>query len=344
MRSLWLISAAIAAAPVSAQDHSEHASHKGHKPAEAQETVDHCAMGHLPPEQCPPKSDPKPEAQSAEGEKMDHSQHQGMDHSQHGAAPDKTAPGAAPESAVPPRAFDGPRHAADAIWGAETMQPSRKKLGEENGGMKTGMVMVERLEARIAADGGEDGFLWDAQAFYGGDINRLVIKTEGEGEFGGTVEDAEIQALYSRAIGAFFDLQAGVRFDPEPDTRSQFVFGVQGLAPYMFELDAALFLSDRGDITARVEGEYDQRITQLLIIQPRVEVELAAQDIPERGLGAGITSIEPGVRLRYEFKREFAPYIGLDSEAALGETADIARAAGQDPNGFKLLVGLRAWF
>ena len=354
MRFIWLISAAIAAAPVSAQDHSEHASHTGQKPAEAQETVDHCAMGHLPPEQCPPKSDPKPEAQSAEGEKMDHSkmdhskmdhsQHQGMDHGQHGAAPDKSAPGAAPESAVPSRAFDGPRHAADAIWGADAMQPSRKKLGAENGGMKTGMVMVERLEARIAADGGEDGYLWDAQAFYGGDINRLVIKTEGEGEFGGPVEDAEIQALYSRAIGAFFDLQAGVRFDPEPDPRSHFVVGVQGLAPYMFELDSALFLSDRGDITARVEGEYDQRITQLLIIQPRIEVELAAQDIPERGLGTGITSIEPGVRLRYEFQREFAPYIGFEYEAALGDTADIARAAGRDPDGFKLLVGLRAWF
>ena len=351
MRLFWLIAAVLTAAPVSAQDHSEHASHKGHEPAKGQDTVDHCAMGHLPPEKCPPKSDPQPEGQSAKGEKMDHSEmdhsgmdHQEMDHSQHGAAPDKSAPGAAPESAVPSRAFDGPRHAADAIWGADAMQPSRKKLGQENGGMKVGMVMVERLEARIAADSGEDGYLWDAQAFYGGDINRLVVKTEGEGEFGGTVEDAEIQALYSRAIGAFFDLQAGLRVDPEPDTRSHLVIGVQGLAPYMFELDAALFLSDRGDITARIEGEYDQRITQLLIIQPRIEVELAAQDIPERGLGAGITSIEPGVRLRYEFKREFAPYIGLEYEAATGETADIARSAGQDPDGFKLLVGLRAWF
>ncbi|MEO0688941.1 MAG: copper resistance protein B [Pseudomonadota bacterium] len=336
IRSLLLTIAAFASAPLSAQDHSEHASHKAYRPAE----VDHCAMGHLPPEECPSK----PEAQSVEGETMDHSQHQGMDHSQHGAAPDKSAPGAAPESAVPARAFDGPRHAADAIWGADAMQLSRKKLGEENGGLRVGMVMIDRLEARIAADGGKDSYLWDAQGFYGGDINRLVIKTEGEGEFGGTVEDAEIQALYSRAIGAFFDLQAGVRIDPEPDTRSHLVFGVQGLAPYMFELDAALFLSDRGDVTARIEGEYDQRITQLLIIQPRVEVELATQDIPERGLGAGITSIEPGVRLRYEFKREFAPYIGIEYEATLGETADIARAAGRDPNGFKLLLGLRAWF
>ncbi len=329
-------------ASLSAQDHSDHGAHKGHAPP----TMDHCSMGHAPPEKCPPKTEAEPEAPGAKDDNADHSKmdHSQMDHAQHRAAIDKSPPGAAPESAVPARAFEGPRHAADAIWGAAAMQSSREKLGRENGGMKTGFVMVERLEARIAADNGEHGYLWDAQAFYGGDINRLVIKTEGEGRFGGALEDAEIQALYSRAIGAFFDLQAGLRFDPEPDTRSHLVVGVQGLAPYMFELDAALFLSDRGDITARIEGEYDQRITQLLIIQPRIEVELAAQDIPERGLGAGITSIEPGVRLRYEFKREFAPYIGLEYEAALGETADVARAAGRDPDGFKLLVGLRAWF
>lgn len=272
---------------------------------------------------------------------MDHST---MDHSRHGSPVDKSAPGAAPESAVPSRAFEGPRHAADAIWGADTMAPSRTQLARENGGMRTGMVMVERLEARIPTAGDEDGYLWDAQAFYGGDINRFVLKTEGEDEFGGELEDAEIQALYSRAIGPFFDLQAGVRFDPEPDTRGHLVVGIQGLAPYMFEVDAALFLSDRGDLTARIEGEYDQRITQRLIFQPRVEVELAAQDIPERRIGAGITKIEPGVRLRYEVKREFAPYVGIEYEAALGETADLARAAGEDPDGIKVLVGLRAWF
>ena len=224
------------------------------------------------------------------------------------------------------------------------MAPSRDNLARENGGMRTGSVLIERLEARIAADGGEDGYVWDAQAFYGGDINRFVLKTEGEGEFGGELEDAEIQALYSRAIGPFFDLQAGVRFDPEPDARGHLVVGVQGLAPYMFHVDGALFLSDRGDLTARLEGEYDQRITQRLIVQPRLEVELSAQDIPERGIGAGITKIEPGVRLRYEIEREFAPYVGIEYEAALGETADIVRAAGEDPDGLKVMIGLRAWF
>lgn len=224
------------------------------------------------------------------------------------------------------------------------MAPSRANLARENGGMRTGSVLIERLEARIAADGGEDGYVWDAQAFYGGDINRFVIKTEGEGEIGGALEDAEIQALYSRAIGPFFDLQAGVRFDAKPDARGHLVIGVQGLAPYMFHVDGGLFLSDRGDLTARLEGEYDQRITQRVIVQPRLEVELAAQDIPERSIGAGITKIEPGLRLRYEIEREFSPYIGIEYGAALGQTAEFARASGDDPDGLKLVIGLRAWF
>jgi len=365
MRALWLVSAALIGvslcAALAAQDHSSHGSDPQ---PEMDPKVDHCAMGHLPPEQCPPKGeqdghdgmdhgsmdhgemDHSDHGDDEQDENTDHStmDHGAMDDSQHGETKDKSVPGAAPEDAVPARAFEGPRHAADAIWGAGAMASSRENLARENGGMRTGSVLIERLETRIATDGGEDGYVWDAQAFYGGDINRFVLKTEGEGELGGELEDAEIQALYSRAIGPFFDLQAGMRFDPEPDTRGHLVVGVQGLAPYMFHVDGALFLSDHGDLTARLEGEYDQRITQKLIVQPRLEVELSAQDIPERGIGAGITKIEPGVRLGYEIEREFAPYVGIGYEAALGETADIARANGEDPDGLKILVGLRAWF
>ena len=342
MRALLLASAALLTVPASAQDHSTHG-------GAAKSEMDHCAMGHLPPEQCPPKeeeADHGADDHADDHGAMDHStmDHSKMDHSQHGSAMDKSAPGAAPESAVPARALEGPRHAADAIWGTEAMAASREANRRMHGEMKTGMVLVERLEARIATDSGEDGYLWDAQAFYGGDINRFVLKTEGEGEFGGKVEDAEIQALYSRAIGPFFDLQAGVRFDPEPDTRGHLVLGVQGLAPYMFHVDGALFLSDRGDLTARIEGEYDQRLTQRLILQPRIEMEFSARDIPERGIGSGITKIEPGLRLRYEFASEFAPYVGVEYEAAVGETADIASAAGEDPDGLQVLIGLRAWF
>lgn len=257
-------------------------------------------------------------------------------------AMDKSAEGAAPEDAVPPRALKGPLHAADAIWGETAMAQSRDVLASSHGVMTTGMFMLERLEARLGE--GEDGYLWDLRAFYGGDLNKVVLKSEGEGAFSGGIEDAEVQALYSSAITPFFDLQAGVRLDFEPETRSHVVLGIEGLAPYMFHVDAAAFLSDRGDLTARIEAEYDQKLTQKLILQPRIEVELAAQDIPKRAIGAGITKIEPGVRLRYEFVPEFAPYIGVEYEAKLGETADLARLEGEDPSGFKFLIGLRTWF
>lgn len=332
IRAMLLAGAVLLPAPLAAQDHSGH----GSKSEPAPE-MDHCAMGHLPPEQCGKEEESEPAPAMDDGMA-------GMDHGSHAAMTDKAAPGAAPESAIPPRALEGPRHAADAIWDEDAMATARRELARGNGGMTTGMVLVERLEARIPTDGGETGYLWDAQAWYGGDLNRFVLKTEGEGEIDGAVEDAEIQALYSRAIGPFFDLQAGVRFDPEPDSRTHLVLGVAGLAPYMVHVDGALFLSDRGDLTARVEAEYDQKITQALILQPRVEAEFAAQDIPERDIGAGVTKVEPGLRLRYEIAREFAPYIGVEYEAKLGETADIARARGEDPDGFKVLLGVRAWF
>lgn len=305
------------AAPLAAQDHGSHDPHAGHE---------------MPPASTPAPAPPPEEATDPDG--MVHGE-TGHGETGHGEAP-------AADDPPPAAAFAGPRHAADAIWGEEAMAPSRRALGQGHGRMTTGKVLIERLEARFKH--GEDGFVWDAQAWWGGDLDKLFVKTEGEGELGGSAEDAEVQLLYSRAIGPFFDLQAGARLDAEPDTRSHLVLGVQGLAPYMFHVDGALFLSDRGDLTARLKGEYDQKITQRLILQPRAELELAAQDIPERGIGAGLTKLEAGLRLRYELVREFAPYVGVEYEAKLGETADIARAQGEDPDGIALLVGLRAWF
>ena len=255
-----------------------------------------------------------------------------------------TAAGAPPVAPPPRAAFSGPEHAADTVWDPQLMARKRQqKLIDEHGGYSGYMVLLDRLEYR-AADG-RDGFAWDAEGWYGGDYDRLWIKTEGEGEFGRAVETVELQALYSRAIGPWFNLQAGVRYDirPKPD-RGQLVFGVQGLAPYWFEIDAAAFLSEKGDLTARFEAEYDQRITNRLFLQPRVEFDLSAQDVPELGIGAGLSTIEAGLRLRYEVKREFAPYVGVQYERRLGDTADFARVAGEDVGGWAFLVGLRSWF
>lgn len=283
------------------------------------EGMDHSAMGRdgtQPPEQTP----------------MDHS---AMEHGEMDMTP-------IPEGPPPASAGSGPPRAADAIWGADAMRASRNALRTENGGMNVFWFQGDRAEYR-AREGG-DGYLWDVQGYYGGDLDKFWFKSEGEGTFGEKPEAAEIQGLWSHAIGPWWDLQVGVRQDLTGPERTHAVIGVQGLAPYMFELDAAAFLSTNGDLTARVEAELDQRITQRLILQPRAEVNLSAQDIPELGVGAGLDSVELGLRLRYEFAREFAPYIGIEQEWKVGQSADYARLAGEDPSVTNYVVGVRFWF
>lgn len=270
----------------------------------------------------------------------------GMDHStmDHGAvdvaAP--ASPGPAMETPPPPEAGSGPPRAADAIWGADAMRASREELQRTHGDFPVFWFQGDRFETQVRD--GREGYLWDLQGYYGGPTSRLWFKSEGEGTFGEPIEQAEVQALYARAIAPFWDLQAGVRQDLRGPDTTHAVIGVQGLSPYMFEVDAALFLSQRGDLTARIEGEVDQRITQRLILQPRAEVNLSAQEIPQLGTGSGIDSVEVGVRLRYEFIREFAPYIGIEQTWRLGGSADYARARGEDPSVTNYLVGIRFWF
>jgi copper resistance protein B len=256
-----------------------------------------------------------------------------------------SVPTAAPPVAPPPpRAFSGPENAADALFDPRLMAEKRASvLIQEHGGFVGYMVLLDRLEHRIAE--GPDGFAWDGEAWYGGDYNRLWVKSEGEGAYDGGLESAEVQALYSRALTPFYNLQAGVRYDlrPEPE-RAHLVLGLQGLAPYWFEVDGALFLSDRGDLTGRFEAEYDGRITNRLILQPRLELDLAAQDVPELGVGSGLSSVEAGLRLRYEIRREFAPYAGVEYQRALGGSADFARAEGEEPGHWAFILGLRSWF
>ncbi len=251
-----------------------------------------------------------------------------------------TSPAVAPP---PAEALGGPAHAADAVYGQGAMAGARTGLREEHGGSETYKVLIDQLEFGLGE--GRDSYRWDGQVWYGGDIDKLWLKTEGEGLSGGDLEYGEVQALWSRAIDPWFDLQIGVRQDigAGPD-RTHLVLGVQGLAPYWFEVDSAVFLSDRGDLTARFEGEYDLRITQRLILQPRVELDAALQDVPELEIGSGLTTAELGARLRYEIRPEFAPYVGLQYERAFGGTVDFRRRAGEDVEGWSLLVGLRAWF
>lgn len=341
-------------APAAAAD--PHAGHSMGAASVAPPPADpHAGHNMQAPAQTTPAADPHaghnmsamPQQQAADphaGHNMPASEQQ--DHSAHGA---QSAPGHEPGIPDPPvaspsaAAFSGPRNAADAVYGPAPMADARKQLRKEHGGIVAYKVLVDQLETTMRD--GKDGYAWDAQGWYGGDINKLWIKSEGEGTFGESPERAEIQALYSRALDPWFNLQAGVRHDFRPDPeRTHLVVGIQGLAPYWFEVDGALFLSNKGDLTARFEAEYDQRLTQKLILQPNIEFDLAVQDVPEIGVGSGLSTGEIGLRLRYEFVPEFAPYVGVKYERKFGDTADFARAVDEEVGGWSFLVGLRTWF
>ena len=252
-------------------------------------------------------------------------------------------PGRPPEAPAPAGAASGPANAADLLFDPAEMAAARAQLLVEHGNVRTTAVIIDQLEATFGDD--EEGYAWDAQGWTGGDINRFWWKSEGEGAFDGEVEEAEIQALYSRAFRPFFDFQTGLRqtYRPEGD-RTDLVVGIQGLAPYWFEVDAAAFLSNKGELTARAEAEYDQRITNRWIVQPRAEVVLSAEDIPELRIGSGLSTLQIGARLRYEFRKEFAPYVGVEWTKSFGNTADFLEADGRSSEDTRLVVGIRAWF
>ncbi|MBO9708872.1 MAG: copper resistance protein B [Caulobacter sp.] len=242
------------------------------------------------------------------------------------------------ETAAPSPPTD---HLADKVYDPAAMDRARAVLRSEHGGAQASQVMANLLEYRARPGG--DGYHWDGEAWFGGDLNRLVLKSEGEGDRRG-IEDAEVQALYSRAVGLYTDFQVGVRQDLEPKSRTYATVGFETLLPYWIEAGGALFLSTKGDVLGRVEGSIDWRLTQRLILQPRAELNLAAQDIPETATGSGLSDGELGLRLRYETRREFAPYVGVSWSRRFGQTADYARARGQDVSDTSFVVGLRAWF
>ncbi len=333
--------------PVSGQAADPHAAHK--MPQSPSEPADpHAGHGPQPPV---PAGDPhaghampsQPAADPHAGHSMP-GQTPSDPHAGHDMGAMSDAAPAPPVAPPPPEAFQGPENAAETVFDPALFRRKRQEeLIDEHGGFKTWMFLADQLEYRIREGG--DGYKWDIQGWYGGDIDKLWLKSEAEGEFGKKPEQLEVQALYSRAIDPWWNFQAGIRHDFRPDPeRTHLVVGIQGLAPYWFEVDSSLFLSNKGDLTARFEAEYDQRITNQLILQPAFEFNLSAQDVPELGIGSGLSSIEAGLRLRYEFVPEFAPYIGVEYERAFGDTADFRRAEGEDVGGWSLLVGVRAWF
>lgn len=203
-------------------------------------------------------------------------------------------------------------------------------------------IQADRLEYH--ARPGKDLWLWDVQGWWGGDYNRFWVKAEGESEAGGRTERAELQALYARRISPFWFLQAGVRQEMRPQpAKSSLVLAAQGLAPYWFNIQATAFVGT-DNVTSRLEVEYDQLLSQRFVLQPRFESALAASSEPQRGVGRGINHVELGLRLRYEIRREFAPYIGVNWSRKLGETANLARALGEEVAERGLVAGVRVWY
>jgi copper resistance protein B len=208
-----------------------------------------------------------------------------------------------------------------------------------------GSQIFHALRLETDYGGGKSGAVarWDLDGWIGGDDNKLWLKSEGENTDGNT-EQAEVWALYSRNIATFWDAQIGLRHDTQPVSTSYLTLGFNGLAPYFFETEAHLFISNKGDVSARLREENDFLITQKLILQPYAEINLFAQDVPEQDIGAGIANGEIGLQARYEITRKFAPYVDVHYGRKFGETSSIAKSNGEDNDELIGSIGLRLMF
>lgn len=193
---------------------------------------------------------------------------------------------------------------------------------------------------------GKPVLLWDVEGWVGRDYNKVSLESEGACAIDDEeIAEAGVELLYGRTITSYWDLQAGIRHDFRPDPDRTFAaLGVQGMAPYRFEVEATAYISEDGDVSAGLEVEYDLLLSQRLILQPRLETGIAVQEVEEYGVGQGFTDIELGLRLRYEIRREFAPYIGVSWSRELGETADLAEDEGGDIETTSFVAGVRFWF
>ncbi|GAN54370.1 copper resistance protein B [Tanticharoenia sakaeratensis NBRC 103193] len=202
--------------------------------------------------------------------------------------------------------------------------------------------ILDEFEGRYAP-GGSD-FRWDGEAWYGGDYNRLWLKSEGTLQRG-RLSDGDQEALYSRAISTYFNLQGGVRVDLDSGpTRTWGAFGVQGLALYQFEIQATGYVSDRGRFASRIEGSYDLLLTNRLILQPQAEFNLYTKADPARQVGAGLSDVDAGLRLRYEVWRKFAPYVAVTYAGYLTQARHIVRAQDEQTGAVRFTFGIRSWF
>ena len=256
--------------------------------------------------------------------KMDHSGMEGMDHSQMDHSPTVTV------MPIPPLT-QADREAAFPVVHAH----------HEHGTSIHSYWLLDRLEVSDADDGTALG--WEALAWIGGDIQRVWLRSEGEA-VDGRIEHGDVEVLYGRSVRARWDVLAGVRQDVgEGPSRTWAAFGVQGLAPYKFEVAATAYIGQGGRTALRAEAEYDTLLTNRLILQWRAEANAHGKADPLAGIGAGLSTVEFGARLRFEVTRQFAPYIGLEHDRAFGNTADIRRNTGHGAADTRVVAGVRVW-
>ena len=232
--------------------------------------------------------------------------------------------------------------AADALHVPKAMAQARAALFRSTRDSRASLVRLDLFEWR--AHNGKDGLAWQGRAWTGGDLDRFLLRSEGA-MAGGTVEHGEVRALWSHAIGPYANLETGIRQDfGHGPARTHATLGVDAMLPYWIEAEGAVFLSQKGDVTARVELTHDMRLTNRVILQPRLEADLSAQDVPELGLGSGITEASAGLRLRYAIQSRFAPYVGVHRERKFGDTARYARAAGEGTETTSFVAGVFFFF
>ena len=213
-------------------------------------------------------------------------------------------------------------------------------------------TLVDVLDYRPKISGGQghDDYRWDIEGWYGGDYNRLWFKSEGQRDTAFKADyDVDFQLLYGRFIRKHYDLQMGSRVETQSFkgrnvTRGLGVIGIEGLVPYNYEFESALFIDQDGKVSARLSFTKDLLLTQRLIFQTRFETNAAVQRVERFTTGSGLNNLEFGARLRYEIRREFAPYIGISFDRSFGETATLVRQDGGDSSQVRFLVGVRAWF
>ena len=305
------------ALPTFAQSHDAHAGHDIAAPAKA--PVDHSKVDHS-----------KMDRSKMDHGAMDHSQmdHSTMDHSAMGHEMPMTAPSEPREPIPVPTDADRAAAFPPIDHGAMQHAPEINSL-----------LLIDRLEHWDDRNG--NGQAWEATGWIGGNIHRLWLRSDGE-RSGSRTESSSLEALYGRSVSPWWDVLVGVRQDFSPaDSRTWAAIGIQGLAPYKFESSATLYLGFGGQVLAKAEVEYEVLLTNRLILQPVVEATLAAKDEPEYGIGRGLNRVETGLRLRYEFSRRFAPYIGISHERNFGDAAD---AAGDRARDTRWVAGVRMWF